>query len=241
MSPTPIVIATSIGISLSTTFSAASLAFSYVAIPAMLLPSDAPLMPPLVLEPGAKSDFDTDQAPKNPLDSGTGDKNEGILDAGATQVTLRTQKTGTGSPSSSSYLLRQWFHLFSKGMHSLPPFALGAGASYGFCFGYCVSVLPGSMTTGGPLTVKRWLYLLAMLLNIGIMVFTQTALKSTNDALHERVAEVVAQEKESRGTPDVDDKRAETENLIREWGRINAVRALMPIAGIVSAIIALAL
>lgn len=241
LSPTPIVVATSIGISLSATFSAASLAFSYVAIPAMLLPSDAPLMPPLVLEPGAKSDYDTAQAPKNPLDSGIGDKSEGMFDSGATEAALRTQKRGTGSPSSSSYLLRQWFHLFSKGMHSLPPFALGGGLCFGICFGYCAAVLPGSMTTGGPMAIKRWLYLLASLLNVGIMIFTQTALKSTNDALHERVAEVVKQEKESRGTPDVDDKRAETESLIREWGRINAVRALMPIVGTVCAIVALVL
>lgn len=233
--PTSIVVATSIGITLATTFSIASLAFSYVTIPAILLPSDAPLMPPLVLEPGAKSNFDTGKAPRNPLDSGIGDESEGILDSGATEKHLRGRKEGTGSPSSSSYLLRQWFHLFSKGMHSLPPFALGSAVCYIFC---CVT-LPGPWFVHGDTTVKRCLYLVAALLSAGIMVFTQTALKPTNDALNERVKEVVKQEKESRATTNIDDKRGKTENLIREWGRINAVRASMPLAGIVWAVVAL--
>lgn len=235
--PTSIVVATSIGIFLSTTFSVGSLAFSYVAIPAILLPEDAPLMPPLVLEPGAKSDYDTDKAPKQPLDSGIGDKNESIINSGATEKSLRGQKQGTGSPSSSSYLLRQWFHLFSKGMHSLPPFALGSAA----CYAFCGVMLPGPIIMQGPMATKRALYLVATILSAGIMILTQTMLKATNDALHERVKEVVAQEKESRGTPRVDDKRAVTEGLIREWGRLNAVRAVMPIVGIINAIIALTL
>lgn len=234
---TPIILATSVGITLSTAFSIGSLAFSYVTIPAILLPSDAPLMPPLVLEPGAKSSYDTDQAPRNPLDSGIGDKSESILDSGATSKHLRGSRKGSGSPSSSSYLLRQWFHLFSKGMHSLPPFALGSAA----CYIFCGVMLPGPLAMHGPMIVKRVLYMVATVLSAGIMVFTQTALKPTNDALHERVKEVVEQEKESRDMPNVDDKRAETEDLIREWGRINAVRALMPLFGVASAILALVL
>lgn len=235
--PTAVAVATSIGISLATTFSVASLTFSFVTIPAILLPEDAPLMPPLVLEPGAKSNFDTDKAPKSPLDSGTGDKSENITDSGAMNKTLRGRQNGTGSPSSDSYLLRQWFHLFSKGMHSLPPFALGSAASYIFC----AVALPGPLEMRGPMLVRRTLYMIASLLSAGIMVFTQTALKPTNDALHARVWEVVKKEKESRGAPDVNDKRDETENLMREWARVNAVRSLMPLLGAVCAISALLL
>lgn len=89
--------------------------------------------------------------------------------------------------------------------------------------------------------VRRTLYMIASLLSAGIMVFTQTALKPTNDALHARVWEVVKKEKESRGAPDVNDKRDETENLMREWARVNAVRSLMPLLGAVCAISALLL
>lgn len=233
--PPYILIATSLGLSLSTTFSIGSLALSYLAIPAILLPPNAPLMPPLELVTEAKKrHFRTEPAPKQPLDSGIGDEDESILESGATsRVLSKSNNRKNGSPSSTSYLLRQWFHLFSKGMHTFPPFALGSAA----CYTFCAVMLPGPLDVRGPMVVKRGLYVLAGMLSAGIMVFTLTALKPVNEALHERVKEVMAIEKESR--EDAEHKRVDTEGLIRQWGRMNALRAILPILAIVSAVAAM--
>lgn len=243
-----ILLATSLGLCLSTTFSIGSLALSYTAIPALLLPTTAPLFPPLELEPGAKNQhFRTAKAPTHPLDSGVGDEQESALDTGATNTarTLRSQDTRTGSPSTSSYLLRQWFHLFSKGMHTLPPCTIGAAV----CYLFCAVMLPGPMssdlTRSDTTTLKRTCYAVATLLSAGAMVFTLTALKSVNSALHARVKEVVRQETEvdenGARTADVDDKRAETERLIREWGKMNAYRAILPLLAVLHAVVGLVL
>jgi len=242
--PPYIVIATTLGLTLSTTFSVGSLGLSYAAIPAMLLPSDAPLMPPLELVTEVKKrHFRTEKAPKHPLDSGVGNEDESILDAGATGKTLRTGDKNTGSPSTSSYLLRQWFHLFSKGMHTLPPCTIGSAA----CYLFCAVMLPGPLSAdvSDTMTVKRTCYILATLLSAGAMVFTLTALKPVNSALHERVKEVVSQEssvdEDGAKSADVDDKRGETERLIREWGRLNAYRAVLPLLAVVHAVVGLVL
>ncbi|KAK5072787.1 hypothetical protein LTR64_000806 [Lithohypha guttulata] len=230
--PPYILLASSIGLCLSTTFTVGSLGFSVFAIPAILLPSNAPLMPPLELvTEKSKRQFNTEQAPKQPLDSGVGSETESLLDAGATGKVLRRDGGETGSPSSSSYLLRQWFHLFSKGMHNMPPAAIGSAV----CYAFCAAMLPGSLEN---ILVKRGLYVLATTLSAGAMVFTLTALKPINEALHERVKEVVAQEQGSH-TADVDDKRRETESLIREWGRMNAIRSTLPVMAVLSAMVAL--
>jgi len=236
-----LLLATSLGLCLSTTFSIGSLTLSYAAIPALLLPSDAPLFPPLALEPGAKDTrFRTTKAPTQPLSSGVGDEGEGVLDAGATSIApLRAARdAGTGSPATSSYLLRQWFHLFSKGMHALPPATMSAA----LCYAFCAVMVPSSSdaTDSSSVAVKRTCYALAAAFSAGAMVFTLTALKPINSALHARVEEVVAQEtqvdRDGAKTADVDDKRAETERLIREWGRMNAWRALLPLLAVAHAV-----
>lgn len=242
--PSYIIIATSLGLTLSTTFSIGSLGFSYAAIPAMLLPVDAPLLPPMELVTSVDDrQFRTAKAPKQPFDSGVGDEKETLLDAGGSSKVLRGEGKETGSPSTTSYLLRQWFHLFSKGMHALPPCTI-AGA---VCYLFCAVMLPGPLSADFSeiTTVKRTCYVLATLLNVGAMVFTLTLLKPVNTALHERVKEVVAQEADvdenGAKSADVDDKRAETEQLIREWGRLNAYRAMLPLLAVVHAVIGLAL
>lgn len=228
-----VLIATSMGLCLSTSFTIGSLSLSYFAIPSILLPSNAPLMPPLELVTEArKRHFRTEEAPKQPLDSGVGDEQEGFLDGGATEKVLRKDGSGkTGSPSSSSYLLRQWFHLFSKGMHNMPPMTLGSAA----CYLFSAYMIPGALNEA---LVKRSAYVLAVSFSVGAMAFTLTALKPTNEALHERVKEVVQQEQGGQ-TPEVDDKRRQTETLIRDWARLNALRAALPVCAIVSAMAAL--
>lgn len=242
--PSSVLIATSLGLCLSTSFSIGSLALTYFAIPAILLPADAPLMPPLELvAERRKRPIRTQKAPKQPLDSGVGDTKETVLDAGATSKILREDEQNDGSPSSSSYLLRQWFHLFSKGMHTLPPVTIGSGVLYIFCaIASPGPVLNASLQT---FTTKRIFYLVAALLNVGAMVFTLTALKPVNTALHEMVQEVVNQERRksisNSNSEDqyVDNKRRETEALIRKWGKMNAVRALLPLMAALSAVVAL--
>lgn len=236
--PPHVLLATSLGLCLSTTFTIGSLGLSYFAIPAILLPSTAPLMPPLELVTEAKKrHFRTEKAPKQPLDSGVGDEKETILDSGATAKVLRGEDNSTGSPSSTSYLLRQWFHLFSKGMHTMPPFALSSAV----CYAFCATMLPGTLSTSDTMVAKRAFYGLATLLSVGVMVFTLTALKPVNSALHERVKEVVAKVSHADQADDVDDKRAETEMLIRKWGKMNAIRAILPVMAIVSAVAGLTL
>lgn len=228
--PTTVILSTTLGLCLSTTFSVASLSLTYFAIPSILLPKDAPLMPPLelVTEKNERR-FDTDKAPKQPLDSGVGDESEGLLDGGATQKSLRKDDVKSGSPSDSSYLLRQWFHLFSKGMHSLPPCVLGSAV----CYGFAGFMLPGAIADTGDILRNRGCFGLAAVLSVCTMVFTLTALKPVNTALHELVKEIVKQE-QGDGTKtvgvdgDIDNKRRETESLIRRWGKMNAYRALIP-------------
>lgn len=232
--PVYVLVATHIGLCLSTAFTVGSLSLSYFAIPAILLPSDAPIMPPLELVAEArKRHFRTERAPKQPLDSGVGDEQECLLDAGATEKVLRQDGGKSGSPSSSSYLLRQWFHLFSKGMHNMPPMTIGSAVCYTFCAG----MLPGSFSE---IMVKRSLYATAAVFSIGAMAFTLTALKPTNEALHRRVQEVISQE-QGEQTNQVDDKRHKTEALIRKWGQMNALRATLPVCAIVTAIFASAI
>lgn len=189
-------------------------------------------MPPLELvSKKSEQHFDTGKAPKHPLDSGVGDEREALLDGGATQKKLRNDNVKSGSPSDSSYLLRQWFHLFSKGMHSMPPCVLGGG----LCYAFAGVMLPGGLAeTSRDVLLKRGCFGLATLLSACTMVFTLTALKPVNAALHERVKEVVRQE-QGKATKtvgvmgDIDDKRGETEALIREWGKMNAYRAIIPL------------
>ncbi|KAK5948215.1 hypothetical protein OHC33_010763 [Knufia fluminis] len=246
--PTLITLATSLGLTLSTTFSIGSLGFSYAAIPAILLPASAPLLPPLELVTKAKDrEYRVDKAPTQPFDSGVGDEKEGVLQAGASSESKVLSKDGddgkgSGSPSTSSYLLRQWFHLFSKGMHTLPPCTIGAG----ICYAFCAVMLPASTSnTSDTTTLKRTCYVLAAALSVGAMVFTLTLLEPINNALHERVKRVVAQESKvdengARST-DVDDERGETERLIREWGRMNAWRAVLPLGAVVCGVVGLVL
>ncbi|KAJ9654828.1 hypothetical protein H2198_006183 [Neophaeococcomyces mojaviensis] len=244
--PTHVLIATSLGLCLSTSFTIGSLGLTYFAIPAILLPSDAPLMPPLELvTERQKRHFQTEKAPKQPFDSGIGDEKETLLDSGATSKVLRHDGKGNGSPSSSSYLLRQWFHLFSKGMHTMPPFTMGSALLYMIC----AFTLPGPLIPADSwnrILAKRACYIISALLSAGVMVFTLTALKPVNSALHERVKDVVKQE-QGDGTAAVgieghtDDKRHETEALIRKWGKMNAIRAILPVLAVVSAITALVL
>lgn len=239
--PTTVILSTTLGLCLSTTFSIASLSLTYFAIPAVLLPRDAPLMPPLelVTEKSARR-FNTDKAPKQPFDSGAGDEKEGLLDGGATQKVLRNDNGSSGSPSDSSYLLRQWFHLFSKGMHALPPSVLGGA----LCYGLAGFMLPGEITDTGDILLKRGCFGLATVLSVCTMVFTLTALKPVNTALHERVKEIVKQE-QGDGTKtvgvkgNIDDKRHETEALVREWGKMNAYRALIPFMAASCAVVGL--
>ena len=106
-------------------------------------------------------------------------------------------------------------------------------------------MLPGALAeTSRDMLVRRSCFGLAAVLSVCTMVFTLTALKPVNAALHERVKEVVRQE-QGKGTKtvgvkgDIDDKRGETEALIREWGKMNAYRAIIPLVAASCAIMGL--
>lgn len=223
-----------LGIGLSTAFSIGSLTLTYFAIPALLLPADAPLMPPLELVAERRArHFRTEKAPKQPADSGLGDEDETVLDHGAVEKIVG----GANRPSSEGYLLRQWFHLFAKGMHTFPPLAM-SGA---LCYAVCVALLPGRIfqTNNTPLLLKKGLYATSALFSAGIMAFTLTVMKPVNAALHARVKKVV--EYEDQGQP-MEQRRdtEDTERLIRKWGKVNAWRSVLPVLAAVGATAALA-
>ncbi|KAK5057466.1 hypothetical protein LTR84_011466 [Exophiala bonariae] len=223
-----------LGIGLSTAFSIGSLTLTYFAIPALLLPADAPLMPPLELVAERRArHFRTEKAPEQPADSGLGDEDETLLDHGAVEKII----SGKNRSSSEGYLLRQWFHLFAKGMHTFPPLAV-SGA---LCYGICIVVLPGRIlqTKNVSLLWKRGLFATSAILSAGIMIFTLTVMKPVNSALHDRVKKVVEYEgqgKSAGSQSDIED----TERLIRKWGRVNAWRSVLPVLAAAFATAALA-
>ena len=242
-----IVVATAFGLTFNAYFSAGGLALTYFAIPAFLLPEDAPLMPPLdFVHKQRSSHFRPEKAPTQPADSGVGDEKERLIDSGATTATKTMEKLVGPSPSSTNYLLRQWFHVFAKGMHTYPPFAVGAAVIY---LG-CVVMYPGpllDMQQQPLLMAKRACYLLAMLLSMGVPAFTLTAMKPVNTKLNEKVTGLCESEKENgkgelkaRGK-DGKREKDETVALIREWGRMNAIRCILPVAAGVCATVALAI
>jgi len=227
----PILLLTCMGLSLSGSFSIGSTALTYFALPSILLPSDAPLMPPLELVAERKArHFRTEKAPTQPGDSGVGDESEGVLDHGAV-----TKRLGSRAGSSEGLLLRQWFHVFAKGMHTFPPCAVGGA----LCYAVCAALVPGPLLQldDKRVVLKRALYGLATLLSGGIMVFTLTVMKPVNSALHERVKEVLRREDE--GAVEDGERKVKTEALIRQWGLMNSQRAIMPIMAWISAVAAL--
>ena len=113
----------------------------------------------------------------------------------------------------------------------MPPMTIGSAV----CYAFCAYMVPGAIQEA---LVKRSIYALAATFSIGAMAFTLTALKPTNEALHERVKEVVRQE-QSGEIIEVDDKREQTERRIRQWGQMNAIRAALPVCAVVSAMTAL--
>ncbi|KAK5936695.1 hypothetical protein PMZ80_011066 [Knufia obscura] len=213
--PTLITLATSLGLTLSTTFSIGSLGFSYAAIPAILLPASAPLLPPLELVTKAKDrEYRVDKAPTQPFDSGVGDEKEGVLQAGASSESKVLSKDGddgkgSGSPSTSSYLLRQWFHLFSKGMHTLP-----------------LHHRRGDMLC---------------LLCGHVACFYLQHIRYDDVKANRVVAQESKVDENGARSADVDDERGETERLIREWGRMNAWRAVLPLGAVVCGVVGLVL
>lgn len=72
------------------------------------------------------------------------------------------------------------------------------------------------------------------LLSAGIMAFTLTVMEPVNSALHARVKDVMRSEDEATGDRSATDNE-ETEGLIRNWGKVNAQRSLLPILAAVAA------
>ena len=226
---------TALGISLSTAFSVGSLTLTYFALPALLLPDDAPLMPPLELVAERRArHFRTEKAPKQPADSGVGDENESVLDHGAVAKIIGSENRG----SSEGYLLRQWFHVFAKGMHTFPPMAVSGALCYAICFG----LLPGRIlqTSDKIALLKRGLYATSTFLSAGIMVFTLTIMKPVNSALHGRVKDVIRSEDDGNVDRSAQENR-ETEQLIRQWGKVNAQRSILPVLAAIGAAVAASL
>lgn len=72
------------------------------------------------------------------------------------------------------------------------------------------------------------LFWVAAALTVGIVPYTLILMKSTNDKLH-RFAKKA--EKEELSTYEI----GESEQLLKRWGTLNAVRSLLPLTGAILA------
>ena len=224
--PISVVVATAIGLSLNIHFISGSLALTNIAIPAILLPDDAPLMPPLAF------------VHKRRAQHFRGKFENAAKATDTPQIEGKAAKPDQ-SPSTTNYILRQWFHVFAKGMGTYPPAALLATISYLYCF----FALPGPFYVAEDSVgmVRRALYSTAALLSIGSQIFTLTVMKPVNARINARVEEVCEKESLWAKVEERQEKKGETVEMIREWGLMNARRVMLPLVAGVCAVGALAM
>ncbi|KAL9088884.1 MAG: hypothetical protein Q9159_002848 [Coniocarpon cinnabarinum] len=116
-------------------------------------------------------------------------------------------------------ILRQWRFTFKQGASTAPPFALIAAAAS----------LGGAYTHYHPqASYRSWMLVGSAMATIGIVPFTLTAMKGTNDALHSREEAARVKAEKDGGSPQATE---ETTNLIKRWRVLNAVRGLLPLVG----------
>ncbi|KAJ5934383.1 hypothetical protein N7466_003930 [Penicillium verhagenii] len=148
-------------------------------------------------------------------------------------VTILSQQ-GPGTPI--PHLAHQWLDIYERGKRTLPVIALGASVANGYlAWVLRDTVAPDSGIMGGSWT---GCYVTAITATMGIVVWTSTVMKSTNDrltAIATRDDVSVAkgtvvgdQEKARRAKED-----AEVPELLKRWTNLNLYRALFPLTGAV--------
>lgn len=230
-----LVVATSVGLALNAYFISGSLALTNAAVPAILLPENAMLMPPLAFVHKRRSEHFR----RAKFSTKTPQTETSESETRATYSSETEPQMDGSTPSTTNYILRQWFHVFAAGMASYPLASLAATTTYLFCF----FAVPGKFLAHDQpwLVTKRGLYGLAACLSAGSQIFTLTAMKPVNSALNQRIEEVCEQERLGGSLEDQHTKKEETTEMIRRWGKMNTARTLFPTAAAFCATILLAL
>ncbi|KAL4902184.1 hypothetical protein BDW74DRAFT_169671 [Aspergillus multicolor] len=118
-------------------------------------------------------------------------------------------------------LAKQWSELYARGKAQNPPIAAITAAAFAYL---AWSVHSGKSAALEVLAPKNavYLYSAAAALTVGIVPWTIFAMTKTNDALHERAAEIyVATEKTGQ----------EVKELFARWRVLNAIRGVLPLVG----------
>lgn len=145
-------------------------------------------------------------------------------------TTISLHQPGTPIP----HLAYQWLDLYERGKNSFPIIALGASAANG----YLAWVLRDTPAPDSALMCCGWTgcYTTAVAVTMGMVVWTLTAMKSTNTrltAIATRDDAAVVQG--SEGTVVVKREREDSEvpALLKRWADLNLLRAAFPLAGAV--------
>ena len=199
----PLLLTTTTGIFASTFFTAANFHSSFHGIPTLLLPSASPTT--------------TSSKATDPSSS-----------------TQPSPTATTDTPATSpSHLATQRQHIYDLGVRTYPPFAGLATLMFGYA-AYTFTAnppLPLTHAVAG-LPVQTWLFALAALLNLAAGPFTVLVMAKCNGELERRSKAV----RDGVDIPEGRDGESEAEKmttaeLVRWWGRLNAVRACLPMAG----------
>lgn len=121
----------------------------------------------------------------------------------------------------AAHAVKLWRNNYEAGFALAPPTALATAASLAFC-AWTTRNLPALGLRNGRL------FWVAAALTVGIVPYTLILMKSTNDKLH-RFAKKA--EKEELSTYEI----GESEQLLKRWGTLNAVRSLLPLTGAILA------
>jgi hypothetical protein len=119
-------------------------------------------------------------------------------------------------------LLTQYVHIYAHGAAAAPPIALSAALSSSL-----LAYLSYSSGEGENASMKAGLWVAAAVSTMSIVPFTLVAMKEANGGLHEREEEVRKADGQVKG----EKWEEETRELVKSWGRLNAVRGVLCAAG----------
>lgn len=117
----------------------------------------------------------------------------------------------------TAQLLHQWSRVYYSGHRKGPAISIATGMIYGVAAW-------SKHAAGSPWRV----FALAGVTTVSMVPYTWTMMQSTNNALFRAEARSKAGNEEGRG---------EAERLVKSWNRLNAGRALFPLAGAILGIL----
>lgn len=139
-----------------------------------------------------------------------------------------------------SHISTQWRHAYNLGKKVAPFLCLVSGSAYAY--------LSHAFRQETPLrlpdrTTSNW-YLLALTLAIAPIPYTLTVMRSTNKSLMQRAeaadteSAAATQAKDAKGDLKASREEVEVQNLLKQWGEMNCVRGMFPLAATAVAVYA---